>query len=139
MIAIDTNVLVYAVDAAEPDKQAKAIALLSVLSKKPDPLVVPWQVAVEFVACLRRWEGAGRITRSTIRAYKSQFLDAQPVVTPSPQTLEAALDLSDRYSLSYWDSLLVAACIEAGVDTLYTEDLDAGAKYDTVSILNPFS
>ena len=45
MIAIDTNVLVYAVDASEPDKQTKAIALLSVLSKKPDPLVVPWQVA----------------------------------------------------------------------------------------------
>ena len=54
MIAIDTNVLVYAVDAAEPDKQAKAIALLSVLSKKPDPLVVPWQVAGEIGRALCR-------------------------------------------------------------------------------------
>jgi predicted nucleic acid-binding protein len=139
MIAIDTNVIVYAVDASEPAKQAKAIALLDALSRTAEPLVVPWQVAVEFVACLRRWEAAGRVTRDTIRAYKSQFLDVQPVVMPSPQSLQMALDLSDRYRLSYWDSLLIAACIEAGVGTLYTEDLNAGAKYDAVSIINPFS
>ena len=58
---------------------------------------------------------------------------------PSPAILQVSLDLSGRYSLSHWDSLLLAACLEAGIDTLYTEDLAAGMTYDSVSIINPFS
>ena len=137
-IAIDTNVLVYAVDSSEPVKQTKAIQLLEALSQSPQPLVVPWQVAVEFLACLRRWEIAGRVTRDDTRIYKSQFLDVQPLAMPTAAILGASLDLSERHSLSYWDSLLIAACIEAGITTLYTEDLDSGAKYGTVSTINPF-
>lgn len=139
MIAVDTNVLVYAVDGFEPTKQAKAIALLGDLSRKTEPLVVPWQVAAEFLACLRRWENAGRVTRRDTRSYKSQFLDSQPLVMPSSAILQVSLDLSDRYSLSHWDSMLIAACVEAGINTLYTEDLSSGAKYGTVLTINPFA
>jgi len=35
--------------------------------------------------------------------------------------------------------MLIAACIEAGVDTLYTEDLTAGTSYDGLAVVNPFS
>jgi len=63
MNAIDTDLLVHAVDASEPAKQSRAIQLLTALSQETKPLVIPWQVAVEFVACLRRWEDAGRIAR----------------------------------------------------------------------------
>lgn len=42
-----------------------------------------------------------------------------------------------RYSLSHWDSLIVASCAEAGVDTLLTEDMQHGAVYDSVRIENP--
>jgi len=34
---------------------------------------------------------------------------------------------------------LLAGCLEAGIETLYSEDLDAGMTYDTVSVINPFS
>jgi predicted nucleic acid-binding protein len=34
---------------------------------------------------------------------------------------------------------LLAGCKEAGVDLLYTEDLDAGADYDGIKIVNPFA
>jgi predicted nucleic acid-binding protein len=47
--------------------------------------------------------------------------------------------LSSRYSLSHWDSLLLAACEDAGVDTLYSEDLDDGMTYDAVTVVNPFA
>ena len=30
------------------------------------------------------------------------------------------------------------ACLEAGVDTLYTEDMGAPTKYDEVQLINPF-
>ena len=57
---------------------------------------------------------------------------------PTIPVIHTALDLNARYSLSHWDSLLVAACIEAGVKTLYSEDMADGADYDGVRIVNPF-
>ena len=48
-----------------------------------------------------------------------------------------SFDLTARYSLSHWDSLLVAACIEAGIDTLYSEDMGDGAVYDSLTVINP--
>jgi predicted nucleic acid-binding protein len=52
--------------------------------------------------------------------------------------MSLALRLTSQYSLSHWDSLLVAAAIEAGVDALYTEDLQPGAKYESLTVVSPF-
>lgn len=139
MIAIDTNVLIYAVDSAEPAKSAKAEALLRNLVSRADPVVIPWQVAVEFLACLRRWEGAGRIGQADINDYLARFIEPLPIVFPTPACLRQSLDLSTRFSLSHWDSLLVAACTIAGITTLYSEDIDDGMTFDTVTVTNPFS
>ena len=65
--------------------------------------------------------------------------DTFPCVMPSRSLLGRSLDLSSRYSLSHWDSLLLAACADAGVETLYSEDLDDGMTYDTVTVVNPFA
>jgi predicted nucleic acid-binding protein len=46
--------------------------------------------------------------------------------------------LTRRYSLSHWDSLLLGACIAAGVDTLYSEDMSHNGVYDSVTVINPF-
>jgi predicted nucleic acid-binding protein len=42
---------------------------------------------------------------------------------PAPAVLDRAIFLAARHSLSHWDSMIVAACAEAGVDQLYTEDM----------------
>ena len=42
------------------------------------------------------------------------------------------------YTLSHWDSMLVAASAEAGVTMLYTEDMGAPRNIDTVELVNPF-
>lgn len=138
MNAVDTNVLVYAADSAEPDKQEQAVSLLSRLGNDPDQTVLLWQVAVECLACLRRWETRGRITREDTLAFLGKLESMFECVFPSQDTLTRSLALSSRYSLSHWDSLLIAACIEAGVTTLYSEDLDPGMTYDTVTVVNPF-
>ena len=39
---------------------------------------------------------------------------------------------------SFWDSMLLAACVAAGVRTFYSEDLGAGAQYESVTVINPF-
>jgi predicted nucleic acid-binding protein len=139
MIAIDTNVLVYEIDFDEPIKQAKADALLQRLASSPIQTVLLWQVAAEYVACLRKWQLRGRVTAADVEFQARRALGLFPCEAPSPDVLLAAIDLATRHSLSHWDSMLVAACIVAGVDTLYSEDLTDGATYDTVSVINPFA
>jgi predicted nucleic acid-binding protein len=138
MNAVDTNILVYAVDAAEPTKSERAAQLLESLLESETPLVLPWQVAAEFLACLRRWENLGRIDRAQTEAYLDQFIVPLPVAYPTVATLAVSLRLSNQYSLSHWDSMLLAACIEAGVTAIYSEDLAGGASYDGVTVRNPF-
>ena len=138
MNAIDTNVLVYAIDSHEPPKQAKARDLLNRLSSA-STTVLPWQVACEYMSCLRRFAVAGRFPEADIEADIRDLLSIFPLVLPTENVIARSLLLMSRYSLSHWDSLLLAACLEAGIDTLYTEDLDAGMTYDTVTIVNPFS
>ena len=138
MNAIDTNVLVYLVDSHEPIKQKLAEDLLINLADIAMTPVLLWQVAAEFLNCMRRWEQGGRIRREQTIEYFDHFEGRFDLILPVRSVLHSALDLSSRYSLSHWDSLLVAACIEAGVTTLYSEDMQDGADYDGVRIVNPF-
>lgn len=139
MNAVDTNVLVYFVDHDEPAKRAQATKLLEQLTEDGDETILLWQVAGEFLSCMRRWENEGRITREATLKHLEVMVSMFAIVLPSQPVLASSLDLSSRYSLSHWDSMLLAACIEAGVSTLYTEDLDAGMTYDTVRAVNPFA
>ncbi len=139
MNAVDTNLLVYAVDVTEPGKSQRALNLIRDLAAADTPLVVPWQVAAEFLACLRRWEDAGRIRRTDTDVYLNRFIMSLPIVYATSASLRLALDLSSRFSLSHWDSMLLAACMEAGIDTLYSEELSSGVVYDSVRVINPFS
>ena len=64
MNAIDTNVFVYWLDDAAGDKQRQAVDLIDQFVSTRQRAVLLWQVAVEFLNCMRRWELAGRILRS---------------------------------------------------------------------------
>ena len=55
MNAVDTNVLLYAVDEDEPAKRKRAREFLRQLGRTDEPLLM-WQVLGEFLAGLRRWE-----------------------------------------------------------------------------------
>jgi predicted nucleic acid-binding protein len=59
-------------------------------------------------------------------------------VQPSLGLFSDALDIRSRHKLSWYDSLIVAAAVEAGCGVLYTEDLRHGMKINGVQIENPF-
>ncbi len=54
-------------------------------------------------------------------------------------TFQISFDLRSPFSLSHWDAMLLAACKEAGVTTLYSEDMGAGTDYDGLAVVNPFA
>jgi len=49
-----------------------------------------------------------------------------------------ALRLSDRYRLSWYDSLILAAAIEGQCSVLYSEDLQHGKQFENLHVENPF-
>lgn len=134
MTAVDTNVLVYALDASEPAKQARAAGLLGTRMD----VVLLWQVLCELANNLRKLESRGlerQAGREMLRAFQQEF----PIALPKPGAVERALDLQERYSLSFWDANLVAACLEAGIAVLYTENIIAYKQIESLQLVNPFA
>jgi predicted nucleic acid-binding protein len=138
MNAVDTNVFIYGLDDSEPAKQAKAQSLIAQLVQSSVETVLLWQVAGELLSYLRKWESAGRITGADVAAHFRDAFALFPLKTPAAKVFEIGFALHARFSLSHWDSMLLAACKEAGVTTLYSEDMDSGTDYDGLTIVNPF-
>lgn len=139
MNAVDTNVLIYRLDRQEPAKQGKARELLRQLRSDSTPTLLLWQVLGELMRQLRFWQDQGQLTRDAVVRYVATCRKLFPLAMPTPQVVDHALELAGRFSLSHWDSMLLGACKEAGVTTLYTEDMGAPAAYDGIQLVNPFT
>ncbi|MGB9181950.1 MAG: PIN domain-containing protein [Pyrinomonadaceae bacterium] len=134
MNAVDTNILIYVHDYRHPDKQTTAEVLVRTLSDG----VLLWQVACEYIAASRKLEPLGYIREKAWQdIHKLRRLwDAQ---LPTWEVLLRAERLIQNYSLSSWDALIVAACLESGVTRLYSEDFDASVHAEGLEVINPFA
>ena len=132
---VDTNVLVYSRDAAETVKQPRATSWREAL----------WHARAGRLSAQVLNEYYITLTRKLVPALKRdevrrQVLDLalwQPVPM-SAQLLKRSWGIEDRFKISFWDSLIVAAAQTAGCLYLLTEDLAAGADFDGVTIVDPF-
>src|SRR5262249_48908914 len=118
MIAVDTNVLIYACDQADPRRQNVALDLVTTAHDG----VLLWQVACEFISASRKPHKQG-FTSAHAWNRLAEFRDLLPLVLPSNGALVRARELHVTRGASFWDALILSACVEAGVDTLYSEDL----------------
>ncbi len=139
MNAVDTNIFVYSLDRHEPAKQLKAQQLLQRLQSAVEPTVLLWQVLAELVQQLRRWEDQGKLTHAEFLQHVQTMRQLFPLALPTAAVLDCALDLSERYSLSHWDSMVLGACSDAGIGTLYTEDMGAPRAIDGIQLINPLA
>jgi predicted nucleic acid-binding protein len=132
-VFVDSNVLLYAVDEADADKQRVARNWRAELWKSRRGRV-SFQVLGEFyVNAVRKQPAAREEARAEVR----DLLAWNPVVTDGA-LLERGWKLQDRYRLSYWDALIVAAAKAASCRYLLTEDLQAGQQLDGIEVVNPF-
>jgi predicted nucleic acid-binding protein len=138
MNAVDTNILVYSLDDTEPIKQAKAQALLGQVASGSTPTFLLWQVLGEFVQQLRRWKDQSLLTEAQFTAHIQVHRALFPLVLPTPLVIDHALDLCRRFTLSHWDSMILGACRDARITTLFTEDMGAPRIIDGIQLANPF-
>ena len=132
MNAVDTNSLIYVNDPRDSVMQQAAAYLVSNLTEG----ILLWQVACEYLAASRKLESLGY---DRAQAYQN-IRDLQQVwytALPTWSMIDRAENLMSRFNLSHWDSMIIAACLEANLHTLYTEDLGY-SSIDGLKIVNPF-
>ena len=133
---LDTNVLVYTFDASEPEKQARAKALVSGALRDTRG-VISYQVVQEFMNVATR-KFASPLTAQDCREYIDTVLAPLCDVFPSMEMYTEALEIHERWQLSYYDSLIITAALAAGCERLYSEDLQHDQKIRDLTIENPF-
>jgi len=127
---LDSNIIVYAFTSNDW-RNAKAEALLAAGG------IISVQVLNEFVNVSRRkhrreWDEI----QEALQVLKI-LLDA-----PQPLTLEvheAAVAIARDHGFSIYDSLIVAAALQAGCSLLCSEDLHHGQTFGRLTIRNPFA
>ena len=132
---VDTNVLLYAHDASETDKQPIARALLEDLWADRSG-VLSTQVLQEFyVLATRKFTPPMR--RSEARELVALYA-TWPVVQVDVELILDATALEERAQLSFWDALIVEAARRAGATRLVSEDLQDGRRIAGMVVDNPF-
>jgi predicted nucleic acid-binding protein len=133
---LDTNILVYAYDKHEPEKQKRAQSLLNDGIILEDA-VLSVQVLSEFFNVVTR---NIRQPMSPDEAQEIiETLSILPVQEIDPVMVNRAIETHKMYQISYWDSLIVSAAERAGCTMIYSEDLNDGQIYHSIQVRNPFN
>lgn len=132
-VFLDTNVIVYAFDGAEPAKQRVAIEIL----EAGDRLVVSTQVLLETWWVLTRKLETPLDDDSASKVIEE--LSALPVVATDPELVRRAIDTGRRFQVAVWDALIIEAARTAGCRRVLSEDLNFGQDFDGVMVENPFT
>ena len=130
---VDTNVLLYTLDTANPSKQAAALKWRDFLWERQAGCL-SWQVLNEFYANAASKTGAPpAVARAIVESYS-----LWPVSTFSLGLLRRAWHWTDSAQLNYWDALILASAERSGCRWLLSEDFQDGRKYGAVQAVNPF-
>jgi predicted nucleic acid-binding protein len=131
---LDANVLVYAVDVDAGSRHTIANDIMN-RARAANTALTEQAIFEFFDAATRKGkmplDDAAAITKDLARNFR--MLQAHTKI------VESALDLRSRYSLNIWDARLLAVCNAHGCDHLLSEDLQDGARYDGITVVNPFN
>lgn len=125
---LDTNILVYAQEVGPKAETAQSLIA--------EGGVISVQVLNELTNVLRR-----RLRRDwrEIEEVLDDVSDAlDPAVPLTVETHSGAVALARDYGLSFYDAVIVASAVEAGCDTIYSEDMQHGQVFGPLKIVNPF-
>lgn len=132
---VDTNVLVYAHDNSAGSKREIARDLLKRLwQERTGRLSV--QVLLEFF-----WTVTRKVAEPLSPQKAAEIVDdlaGWDVYSPGPAEVMQAIRWATRHRLNIWDAMIVTAAIESGAETLWTEDLQDGRRFETAIVRNPF-
>jgi predicted nucleic acid-binding protein len=125
---LDTNILVYAQETG-----TKAGISQNLVAQGG---TISVQVLNELANVLRKKKGRSWSDIELVLDDIDNVFD--PALPLTTKTNRAALALARDHGISFYDALIVAAAIEAGCDTLFTEDMQHGSTIGGLAVVNPF-
>ena len=132
----DSNVLLYQLDQTDPHKHAVAERLIGRALSHGDACI-SFQVVQECLNTVLR-KARVRLDSAPARSWLGSVLAPLCQVQPSTAFYLRGLDLQERWKFSFYDSLIVAAALEAGCKRLLSEDFQHGQRIEGLRIENPF-
>ena len=130
---LDTNLLIYADAGDQPDKQGQALALIKD-HRLAGTGVVSTQVLQEYANVALRKLGLP----SALILARLSFYANFDVVTSTPALIASAIELHALRNIHFYDALIVQAAVAGGCSILLSEDMQDGAIFGGVKIVNPF-
>jgi len=127
-VFLDTNILVYAQQSGAKAEMAKRIVA--------EGGAISVQVLNEMANVLRR--RFGREWREVEEALNDVIAIVDRIVPVTLELHRTARDLARDHGLSFYGGLIVAAALEAGCETLLSEDMQHGRAFGGLVIRNPF-
>src|SRR5215210_9585230 len=133
---IDSNVFVYLFDETDDRKRDTAERLVD-SALQTQNASISFQVVQETLNVVTR-KLPTPMTAEGAKRFMEQVLAPLWRVSPSLALYHHALDVQARYRYGFYDSLIVAAALDAGCTRLYSEDLQDGQRIEGLTIENPF-
>ena len=131
----DTNILIYAADRSEPEKQSQARRLLKNAIENETGVVSVQVLGEFFYVVTRRIPNPLSVEEAEEVIHRVAVL---PVVELDWALVQRAIDTHKQYGITYWDSLIVAATERAGCTRIISEDLNSGQSYHGIAVVDPF-
>lgn len=134
---LDTNILVYAHDGTDSEKQARAADVLARVGREPTG-ALPAQALAEFSSvALRKLEPP--LAPSVLYRQMEAFERAFPVLPLTPAIVLEAVRAVRDHKLSYCDAQIWAVAKLAQIPMLLSEDFPSGSTLEGVTFVNPFA
>jgi predicted nucleic acid-binding protein len=130
---LDTDILVYSVDARDPRKQDLALDIIRASVVRDCPLAL--QAIGEFHAAAT---AKLKLRPDDARMRSLQLLESFETFAHSANAVRAALGQAGKGRFSFWDAVLLASAAEAGCSVILSEDMHDGARFGSIAICNPF-
>lgn len=136
LVFVDTNVLIYAEDGAEADKQQRALDWIERLWRARSGRLSTQVLNEFYVNVTRKLRPAmpQGDARARVRRYAAGWNPWQI----DHATVETAWAMEARHGLQYWDCLVLAAAQHSGCTLVLSEDMQHEGRYGAVQVINPF-
>ncbi len=130
---IDTNIFVYSLDKANPEKQQQARGLLTAV-KNSGTGVVSTQILQEFYVVSTGKLNVDKSLAKRITLSLTNF----DLITVDKAIIKIAIDCANNSNISFWDALVISSAAAGGCKTVWTEDLNHNQVINGVRVENPF-
>lgn len=132
---LDTNIFIYHFDLETSSKRSISDELIK--SAHLNEGIISYQIIQEFLNVATK-KFSSSMTCSEASKYFSKILYPICEVFPTMRLFNRALEIKQGWQFSFYDSLIVAAALEANCRILYSEDLQHNQKIEELRIINPY-